>query len=125
MVLLDPGRIGLDVFLERYGDTRAKQEVLLFWALHPNARFSRLAVLSAVECSRLEAERALTCMVKNELLNMHSDSGSTIYSLNQSENIRQMLAQLGALDWGQRQIMFSHARHMQGTCNLVPGQEGI
>ena len=126
MVLLNStARIDLDVFLERYGDTRAKQEAILFWALHPNARFSRLAVLSAMECSKLDAERALAHMVNNELVNMRSDNGLTIYSLTPSENIRQMLAQFSALDWAQRQIMFAHTHQVPGTCNLVPGQEAV
>ena len=126
MVLLDStAAIGLNAFLDRHGDTRAKQELLLFWALHPNARFSRLAILSATECSKLDTERALTYMVNNELVNMCLDNGLTIYSLTSSENIRQMVAQLSTLDWGQKQIMFAHTHQVPGTCNLVPGQEGI
>lgn len=126
MVLLDStAGIGLSTFLDRHGDTRAKQEAILFWALHPNARFSRLAILSAMDCSRLDAERALKCMVNNELVNMHSDNGLTTYSLTANENIRQMVAQLSTLDWGQRQIMFSHARYVQGTYNRTPGQEAV
>jgi hypothetical protein len=116
---------GLSVFLDKCGDTRAKQELLLFWALHPNARFSRLAVLSALECSKLDAERALAYMVDIELVNKHSDSGLITYSLTLSEKIRQMLVQLDALDWHQRHEIFSHIHGVSGTCSLVSGQEGI
>jgi hypothetical protein len=116
---------GLSAFLDRCGDTRAKQELLLFWALHPDARFSRLAVLSALECSKLDTERALAYMVDIELVNTHSDSGLTTYSLTLSEKIRQMLAQLNTLDWGQRHEIFSHIHQVPGACSLVSGQEGI
>jgi hypothetical protein len=117
--------VGIDTFIDRCGDTRAKQELLLFWALHPDARFSRLAILSALECSKLDAEKALTYMVDIELVNTHSDRGVTTYSLTLSEKIRQMLAQLNTLDWGQRYKIFSHIHQVPGACSLVSRQEGI
>ena len=126
MVMIDTtAGTGLSTFLDSCGNTRAKQELLLFWALHPDARFSRLAVLSALECSKLDAERALTYMVDIELVDKHSDSGSTTYSLTLGESIRQMLAQLNALDWRQRHEIFSHIHQVSGACSLAPGQEGV
>jgi hypothetical protein len=126
MVMLDTmAGTGLSAFLDKCGDTRAKQELLLFWALHPDARFSRLAVLSALECSKLDAERALAYMVDIEVVDKHSDSELTTYSLTLSENIRQILAQLNALDWGQRNTVFSHIHQLPGACRLVSRQEGI
>ena len=116
MVMFDTmAGAGLNAFVDKCGDTRAKQELLLFWALHPDARFSRLAVLSAMECSKLDAERALAYMVDIELVNKHSDSGSTTYSLTLSEKLRQMLAQLNALDWRQRHEIFSHIHQVSGA----------
>jgi len=126
MVILDSATgTGLSGFLDRYGNTRTRQELLSFWALHPNTRFSRLAILSAMECSKLDAERTLTYLVNNGLVNMCSDNGLTTYSLTSNENIRQMVDLFSTLDWGQRQIMFTHTHQVPGTCNLVSVQEGI
>ena len=111
----------LDVFLDTYGSTRAKQEVILFWALHPNTKFSRLAVLSAMERSRIEVERALTDMVKDGLLNVNSQNGLVTYSLTSNEDIRRMMALFSTLDWGQRRIVCDHAHLMHSADNLIQG----
>ncbi|HEY42259.1 MAG TPA: hypothetical protein G4O18_10475 [Dehalococcoidia bacterium] len=126
MVTLDSAvEIGLNGFLNRYGDTRAKQELLLFWGLHPDARFSRLAVLSAMECSRLDVEKALKSMANDNLIDMRSDSGLITYSLTTNENIRQMVALLSTLDWGQRHMLLTNTHQVTDTCNLVSAQEGL
>jgi hypothetical protein len=126
MVVIDSAvEIGLSGFLDRYGNTRAKQELLLFWVLHPNARFSRLAVLSAMECSRLDVEKALASLIDDNLLDVCSENGQTTYSLTTNEDIRRMVSLLNTLDWSQRQNMFTRTQHVADTCNLISGGEGI
>lgn len=100
----------LGAFVNRYGDTRAKRELLLFWALHPHARFSRLAVLCATECSKPEAERALEDMAHNGLVDVQCHNGLAVYSLTSNEDVQRMLALLSTLDWRQKQLLFDHAR---------------
>jgi hypothetical protein len=117
--------IGLGVFLNRYGNTRAKQELLLFWVLHPNARFSRLAVLSAMECSRLDVEKALESMTDDNLVDVCSENRLTTYSLTKNDDIRRMVSLLGTLDWSQRQNMFARIHHVSDTCSLISGCEDI
>ena len=97
----------------------------MFWALHPNARFSRLAVLSAMECSRLDVEKALTSMSNDHLVDVRCENGLTTYSLTLDENIRQMVTSLGTLDWNQSQILFARTHRVPDTCNLVSVQEGV
>ncbi len=123
MDLLDsPTGTDLCAFLKTNGGTRAKQEVLLFWALHPNARSSKLAVLSAAECSRIDVERALMDMVNDELVDTHCDNGLVTYSLTSNEDIRRMMALFGTLDRSQRRIIFDHTRLVLSTCNLTSGR---
>ena len=122
MVVLDAmAEIGLSGFLNRYGNNRAKQELLQFWALHSNARFSRLAVLSAMECSRLDAEKALASMTSDNLVDVCSENGLIIYSLTSNEDIRHMVSLLSKFDWSQRQSVFAHTHHVSGTGNLTTG----
>jgi hypothetical protein len=126
MVVIDStAEIGLNGFLDRYGNTRAKQELLLFWALHPNARFSRLAVLSAMECSRLEAEKALASMTNDNLVDMCSENRLTTYSLTKNGDTRRMMSLLNTLDWRQRQDIFDHIHHVAGTSDIISAREGI
>jgi len=110
-----PTGIDLYAFLDTYGGTRAKQEALLFWALHPNTKFSRLAVLSAMECSRIEVERALKDMVEAGLVDMHSYNGLVTYSLTSNQNMRQMVTLFSTLDWGQRRVVCDHAHLMHSS----------
>ena len=116
---------GLHIFLDTYGGTRAKQEVILFWALHPNTKFSRLAIFSAMECSRIDVEKALADMVRDGLLNVHSQNGLVTYSLTSNEDIRRMVALFSTLDWGQRRIVWNHPRLVHSACNLTPGEEAV
>ena len=116
---------GLYVFLDTYGGTRAKQEILLFWALHPSTKFSGLAVLSAIECPRTDVERALVDMISDGLIDVHTNNGLVTYSLTSNEDIRRMVALFSALDWGQRRIVWNHPRLVHSACNLTPGEEAV
>jgi len=116
MVVVDSNvGTGLVGFLERYGNTRAKGELLLFWALHPDTHFSRLAVLCATECSKVDVAKALDSMTSDNLVDMRSGNGLTTYSLTSDESIRQMVALLGALDWRQRHILFARTHQVPGA----------
>jgi hypothetical protein len=124
-LLNSPTGTDLYEFLRTNGGTRAKQEVLLFWILHPNASFSKLAVLSAMECSRIDVERALTDMVHDKLVDTHCHNGLATYSLTSNEDIRRMMALFGTLDWSQRRIIFDNNRLVHSACNLTSGKEAV
>ncbi|MBC8275249.1 MAG: hypothetical protein H8E40_09815 [Chloroflexi bacterium] len=113
---------GFYAFLNQYGDTRAKQEVLMFWALHPNAQFGKLALLSAMECTRLEVKKALDDMVEDKLVEIHCNSGVVTYSLTSNDEIRQMVTLLRTFDWSQRQLLFRHAHTVNCLYGAIPEQ---
>ena len=115
----------LGAFVNRYGDTRAKQELLLFWALHTHARFNRLAILCATECSKSEIERALGNMVQNGLVDVQCHNGSPVYSLTSDEDVQGMLALLSTLDWRQRRLLFDHTRLANNPGGPTTRQEAV
>ena len=113
----------LSALLSRHGDSRATRELLLFWALHPHARFSRLAILCATECSRSEVNKALGNMVQNGLVAVQSQNGSAVYSLAANDDVRNMLAALSTLDWRQRQLLFGRTHPSNRTGDDTTGPD--
>lgn len=92
-------------FLEEHGNNRVKRELIHFWGIHPNARFDRKGICYALDCSKLDAERALGAMVEEGLLNKHVAKGVTLYSLTTNQERRQPILALATLDWGRWQLM--------------------
>ncbi len=93
-------------FLQEHDDNRVKKELLLFWAMHPNARFDRRAICYALDCSKLEAERALRAMVEEGMLENNTCNGVILYSLTEDEPLRGLVSDLAKLDWRQWQLAF-------------------
>lgn len=108
MTILDIIGEGLYHFLQKHGDNGAKRELLLFWGLHPNARFDKKAICYALDYSKLETERALKTMVKEELLDEHTDNCVILYSLTRNEEKRRQVLELAALGWDRWQLMLRH-----------------
>ncbi len=108
MVVLNT-KESLYCFLQEHGDSRVKRELLLFWGMHPNARFDHRAVHYAVDYSKMETERALRTMVEEELLDKNICNGVTLYSLTTKEERRRAVLELAALSWDQWQLMLMRA----------------
>lgn len=92
-------------FLEEHGNNRVKRELLNFWGRHPDARFSRYAICFALDCGKLEAEKALRAMVDAGLVDNHKNNGLTLYSLTKNEEKRRRVLELAAVGWDQWNIM--------------------
>jgi hypothetical protein len=92
-------------FLEEHGNNRVKRELLEFWGLHPDAKFSRYAICFALDCGKLEADRALRDMVDAGLVDNHANNGLPLYSLTRNEEKRQPVLELAALSWNQWNIL--------------------
>lgn len=92
-------------FLQEHGDSRVKRELLLFWGMHPNARFDRRAICYALDCNKLEAEKALRAMVGEGLLEERTGNGVALYLLTTDDERRRSVLELAALSWEQWQLM--------------------
>ena len=86
-------------FLREHGNSRVKRQLLLFWGMHPNAKFSMLALRCAVDCSRLDMKVALRSMIEEGLLDTHIYNDVSLYSLTKNEEKRQPVLELAALGW--------------------------
>jgi len=92
-------------FLQEHGDNWVKRGLLLFWGMHPNARFDRRAICYALDCNKLDAERALRTMVEDGLLDRNICNDVTLYSLTKNEEKRQPVLELATLSWEQWQLI--------------------
>ena len=88
-------------FLEEYGKNREERELLAFWGMHPNARFTRYAICYGLDCSKLEANRGLMSLVEEGIIDTSSSNGLIFYSLTKNEEKRRPVMKLAALGWDQ------------------------
>jgi len=98
-------------FLEKYGINREERELLAFWGMHPNARFTRYAICYGVDWSKLEANRALMALVEAGVVDTHNHNGLTFYSLTKNEEKRRPVVELAALGWDQWLAMLRRIEH--------------
>jgi len=92
-----------------------KRELLAFWGMHPNAKFGRRAVCYALDCGKLEADRALRALVDAGLIDTHMNSGLTLYSLTRDEAKRRAVLELATLGWDQQPVLKRIERRDKST----------
>lgn len=84
--------------------------LLRFFAAHPNGRFSKLAVVHAIDeaGSRLEVERALARMVAEGILKNEFENNNTYYMLTKEETMRRLILNMGFFEWRDWQLVLEH-----------------
>ncbi len=96
----------LSQFVTEYaGDQYCLLELLRFWGRHPRARFSRLAIVHALDSTKLYIERALRYLVKKGAVSTHTENNISPYSLTEDESLRGPVLDLAKLDSHQWQLM--------------------
>ena len=97
--------------LKEHGNNRVKRDLLLFWGLHPSARFESKVIMHALEFNRLDTERALGTMVEEGLIDRSICNGVTLYSLTNHGEIRQSVLELAKLSWYEWELVL---KRMEG-----------
>ena len=69
--------------LREYADDPSCQEVLVFLRQHPHARFSRLAIVHALNGNKLCTERALSRLTNSGVIRRYFENNVPLYSLAQ------------------------------------------
>lgn len=97
----------LSHFIKDYtGDQYPLMELLHFLGRHPHTRFSRLAIVHALNYGKLYTERALRYLVNKEVIKVHIANNVPLYSLTKNEPLRSWALHLGRLEWSQWQLLF-------------------
>ena len=91
--------------LEEHGDSWVKRELLAFWGRHPNAKFSRRVLCYALDCNKLDMDKALKALIEARLVDTCIDHDVSLYSLTTSEERRRPVLELAALGWDQWLLM--------------------
>jgi len=72
----------LDEVIKGYADDRSCQEVLLFLGRHPRTRFSRLAIVHALNGYKWYTEQALNRLTDDGVVKRYAESDLPLYSLS-------------------------------------------
>ncbi len=99
-------------FLQKYGDSWVKRELLLFWIMHPNTRFDRKAIGYNLTSNNLDVEGPLRVMVEEGLVEKNISNGVTLYSLTSDEEQRQQIMKLANLGWYRWQPMLARYKNI-------------
>ena len=96
-------------FMEEYDSDLCSLELLLFLVRHPHTRFSRLAIVHALNSWRLDVEKALQNLKNKGLITVSHDNGTTYYSLTENESVRYSILDLLEADaYSWRPVLHQH-----------------
>jgi len=96
--------------MKKFVGNRCCLGLLRFFAIHPNGRFSKLAVVHAIDeaGSRLEVEQALIQMADEGILKAANDNNNTFYMLTKEETTRRLILNVALLNWRDWQLVLEH-----------------
>ena len=97
----------LNQFIEQYADSPHCLELFRFFGEYPHARFSKLAVVHALNSEQGESSirKALKQLVDRGVIRMSVNNNISLYSMAEDESLRSLASKLAKLDWGQWQLM--------------------
>jgi DNA-binding GntR family transcriptional regulator len=85
-----------DRLLRENWDNRVRNNLLLFWGMHPNAKFAVATICHALDCSKLDVQRALGALAEAGLLDREVHNHVTLYSLSTDEERRRLIMEYAA-----------------------------
>jgi hypothetical protein len=84
--------------------------LLRFFVVHPNGRFSKLAIVHAIDDnnSKTEVEKALMHMVDEGILMINIENDVSFYLLTREETVRQSILEMAEFDWRHWQLVLEY-----------------
>jgi hypothetical protein len=84
--------------------------LLRFFAAHPNGRFSKLAVVHAMDedDNRPRIENAIEQMIEEGIIKSSDENGITYYMLTKDEAMRKLVINVALFDWHDWQMVLEH-----------------
>jgi hypothetical protein len=100
----------IEELMKKFVSNRSCMGLLRFFAAHPNGRFSKLAIVHAIddECNRLEMEQALDDMFGEKILEVSLDGNTLFYKLTGEEVLRRLVLNMALFDWRDWQLVLEH-----------------
>jgi hypothetical protein len=84
--------------------------LIRFFLAHPNGRFSKLAIVHAIDDndSKMEIEKALLQLVDAGILMINIENDVSFYLLTREATVRQIVLDMGEFDWRHWQLVLEH-----------------
>jgi len=84
--------------------------LLRFFAAHPNGRFSKLAVIHALDedDNRPRIENAIEQMIEEGIIKSSEEKEVTYYMLTKDEAMRKLVINVALFDWRDWQMVLEH-----------------
>jgi hypothetical protein len=84
--------------------------LLRFFAAHPNGRFSKLAVIHAMDedDNRPRIENAIEQMIEDGIIKSSDEKDITYYMLTKDEAMRKLVINVALFDWRDWQMVLEH-----------------
>jgi hypothetical protein len=97
--------LNADLFLKGLIGNRQCLGLLRFFVVHPSGRFSKLAVVHALDenGTRREVENALESLINGGIVKTSVENGTCYYLLTRDEPARHLVLSLAEFDWQQWQ----------------------
>ena len=103
-------RFCMSQLMKKFVGNRCCLGLLRFFAIHPNGRFSKLAVVHAIDeaGSQREVEQALIQKADEGILRTANENNNTFYMLTKEETMRRLILNMALLDWRDWQLVLEH-----------------
>lgn len=88
-------------FLETFGDTPEKLQVLLFLSRHPRAKCTMECLRSSPEAKALDVRRAVRELAHQGVIVQWNEEDVTLYALTNDSDKRSSVENLGQITWDQ------------------------
>lgn len=102
-------------------DSRAKFELLLFWAWHPSGWSSQGALAPRSPLARSELNEALVRLTKAGVVEIRQGTGICLYRLASSHHAYAAVLELRWLTPRRRKYLLRHLRAEPGWVTALPG----
>ena len=86
-------------FIQEFASDHYCLELMVFFGRHPHTRFSRLAVIHALNSRKLYTEKALKHLVSHGVVRNCLENNVPLYSLTEVETPRNWALDLAKFDW--------------------------
>ncbi len=92
-------------FLRQHVAEPLDMELLAFWGRHPEQSLPRHIVAYALQCSRLDLERALGNMTEAGLVQSRVENGTVLFGLSPDDGLRRLALAVASLGWQRRRAI--------------------
>ena len=100
----------LGELMKKLVGNRCCLELLRFLAAHPDGKFSKLAIIHALDedDNRQNIEKAIYQMMDEGIIKITADQDVLVYMLTRDEAMRKLVINMALFDWRDWQMVLEH-----------------